>query len=311
MEESDTPRFNDISGATTYQVNEETTITHTPELPKNFPLKSVDNNLKTADKIKVNLSPSSLNTYFQSPLLFYLKYIAKVPDDTEVPKCYGLSGSIVHDCLEHYAQKKIDRDGALMKFLQDWLGQDIEGHPDVKGYPLNKEVYLKALLNGLQIVDDHENHIAEEIISFPLHETETHKIGIKGIVDLQANPKGDDDLLIIDYKTSNSVNTGEEFKRQALFYTMLIHKKKDIIPKKSIFHYLKLDKKKEYEFTIQDIEAFKEELQATAEEIADYGNEIGNFPIGKIDDLFNSKKRACKAEVKRRDKEKNELSGYF
>ena len=57
-------------------------------------------------KISFNLSPSSINVYYQSPLLFYLKYIAKVPDDTSVPVCYGLSGSIVHECLEKYAKKE-------------------------------------------------------------------------------------------------------------------------------------------------------------------------------------------------------------
>ena len=58
-------------------------------------------------KISFNLSPTSINTYYQSPLLFYLKYIAKVPDDTDVPVCYGLSGSIVHGGLEKYAKRLV------------------------------------------------------------------------------------------------------------------------------------------------------------------------------------------------------------
>ena len=80
---------------------------------------------KSNNKISLNLSPSSINTFYQSPLLFYLKYIAKVEDDTPVPVCYGLSGNIIHSCLEKYAKNELDRDSAYSFLLTQWKKQNL------------------------------------------------------------------------------------------------------------------------------------------------------------------------------------------
>ena len=72
-------------------------------------------------KVSFNLSPTSLNLFYQSPLLFYLTYIAKVPDDTPVPLCYGLSGTIVHECLEKYAKKELDRDESCLHLINQCI----------------------------------------------------------------------------------------------------------------------------------------------------------------------------------------------
>lgn len=255
---------------------------------------------KKEGQIKFNLSPSSLNTYFQSPLLFYLKYIEKVPDDTRVPVCYGLSGNIVHDCLEKYAEKQLSRDEAYKFLITEWEKKNLNYHKDMKDQPLDRQVYLLALIKGLQVVDDHEGHVCEEMIQFPLIENESLKIGIKGIIDLQAIEKKSGGRVIVDYKTSNSINQGKDFERQALFYNYLVNKEKDVLPEKTIFHYLKLGTPKVYTFSKGDLEAFEGELLEIANKIMGYGLEIGNYPIGNIDDTFNSKRGACEAEVQRR-----------
>jgi hypothetical protein len=252
-------------------------------------------------KISFNLSPTSLNLFIKSPLLFYLQYIAKVPDDTKVPVCYGLSGNIVHDCLEKYGKGELDRDSVYLSFAEKWVRCNLEFHEDVKGNILDKEIYLGALLKGMGIVERHEDHVCEEIIKFPFVEDKNMKIGVKGIIDLQAKKKSEGGPVVIDYKTSNSVNGGKDFERQALFYNYLIHKKKDFLPKKTSFHYLKLGVEKVYEFSYKDVKAFNDELQSVANRILSYGNEIGNYPVGDINDLFNSKKRACLREVSRRN----------
>jgi CRISPR/Cas system-associated exonuclease Cas4 (RecB family) len=254
---------------------------------------------KRDKKIEFNLSPSSLNTFYKSPLLFYLTYIAKVLDDTKVPVCYGLSGRIVHDCLEKYAKKEFDRDGAIIYLIEQWDKYNLDNHPDIKNEPLKKEEYILALINGLKIVDKHDNHICEEIIKFDFIENEDMKIGIKGVIDLQAKENNED--VILDYKTSNSINQSKDFERQALFYNYLIKKKKDVIPKKTSFHYLKLSEKKEYHFSEEDIIAFEKELKIISNQILEFGKNISNYPIGDINDLFNSKKNACISEVKRRN----------
>ncbi len=256
---------------------------------------------KSEGKITFNLSPSSLNIYYQSPLLFYLTYIAKVPDDTSVPVCYGLSGNIVHECLEKYAKKELTKDQVYLHLAEQWESKNLHIHKDMKGNPLNKIEYIMAVIKGMQVIDQHEDHICEEMIAFPLIENELMSIGIKGIIDLQAREKEKKQLTIIDYKTSNSVNQGKNFERQALFYNMLLHTKKNVIPAKTSFHYLKLGVAKEYCFTEQDILAFKEELHAIAQELLSYGTNIEKYPIGQIDDLFNSKKQACLREISRRN----------
>lgn len=256
---------------------------------------------KEDKKISLNLSPSSLNLYFQSPLLFYLTYIAKVPDDTPVPLCYGLSGNLVHECLEKYAKKELDRDGVFLHLLEGWEKKGLHLHRDAKGNLLNPTDYIDALIRGTQIVDKHEDYICEEKITFPLKENEILKIGIKGIIDLQAVDKNKQQV-ILDYKTSNSVSEDENFKRQALFYNYLLHKKKNFIPAKTSFHYLKLGVSKDYMFGKEDINNFEMELHRIADLILEAGTDIENYPIGRIDDLFNSKKQACLREMHRRNR---------
>ncbi|MBM3230044.1 PD-(D/E)XK nuclease family protein [Candidatus Pacearchaeota archaeon] len=256
--------------------------------------------VKNEEKITFNLSPSSLNIYYQSPLLFYLTYIAKVPDDTKVPLCYGLSGSIVHTCLEKYARKELDVDGVYLLFGKLWGQHQLHVHTDVKGDLLEPLDYLKAIIKGMHIIDQHDEYICEETIAFPLKENDMMRIGVKGIIDLQARNKQAGERVIIDYKTSNSVQHDKQFERQALFYNFLLHKHKQHIPTKTSFHYLKLGIEKEYRFDALDIKAFEEELHAIADELLAYGNCIDNYPIGDVDDLFNSKKQACLREVSRR-----------
>jgi len=276
----------------------------------------MESEIKEEDKISFNLSPSSLNIFYQSPLLFYLTYIAKVPDDTKVPACYSLSGKIVHDCLEKYAKKDIDKDGACLHLAEKWESQNLDIHRDLRGNTLNQIDYLTAMLNGIRIVDSHENHICEEMISFPFKENEIMKIGIKGIIDLQATKKDDSEFVIIDYKTSNSISEGENFERQALFYNLLLHKKKNIIPSKTSFHYLKLGASRNYVFDLDDIEEFKLELDNVADQILSFGTNIEKYPVGEIDNIFNSKKQACMQEIERRKRIENpdylnELNAQF
>jgi len=251
-------------------------------------------------KIFLNLSPTSINTFYQSPLLFHLRYISKVPDDTPVPICYGLSGNIVHDCLEKYAKGELNRDTVFIHFAQQWAKQGLQEHTDISGIPLDQTQYIMALIKGLAVVDEHSSHICEETLSFPFTESNEIKIGVKGIVDLQAIHKPTSKNVIIDYKTSNSVNQGKEFERQAMFYNYLIRRKGKPIPHQTIFHYLKLGADKVYSFSNEDIDSFEDELTSVTRKILNYGTDIANYPAGEIDDLFNSKKKACIREIMRR-----------
>jgi len=257
---------------------------------------------KSEPKVCFNLSPSSLNLFHQSPLLFYLTHIGKVPDDTQVPLCYGLSGNIVHECLEKYAKKELDMDGACMHLIEQWGKRNLHYYKDINGNTLNLTEYLSAMLNGIQIISKHDNSIPEEMIILPFKENEIMKIGLKGIIDLQATERNTNQSVIIDYKTSNGISEDKNFERQALFYNLLLHKKKNNLPSKTCFHYLKLGVHKEHKFSLKEIEEFEKELHEIADKILLYGTDIENYPAGKIDDLFNSKKQACLREIARRKK---------
>ncbi len=248
----------------------------------------------------MNLSPSSINTFYQSPFLFYLTHIAKAPDDTSVPVCYGLSGNIVHSCLERYTKREFDRDEASVHLLSQWEKQNLHIHRDARGGLLDPNEYLRALMHGISLVDQHEDHVCEETIRFPLKENDSLSIGIKGIIDLQAIEKASKQHVIIDYKTSNSISSDTKFEQQALFYNFLIYKKKQQLPAKTTVHYLKLGASKEYLFTLNQLEAWEQELHRVADTILAWGHNADNYPLGKIDDLFNSKRKACLRERERR-----------
>ena len=257
---------------------------------------------KSDNKISFNLSPSSLKVFYQSPLLFYLTYIAKIPDDTPTPLCYGLSGNIVHQCLEKYAKKEMDKDGACLYLINGWEKLNLDNLADLNGNPLNQTDYLMALINGIKFIDQHENHICEETISFPFKENENMKIGLKGVMDLQTTKKGDNSPIVIDFKTSNNLRQDRNFEYQALFYNLLIYKKKNTLPSKTIFYYLKPGLSKCYEFNLEQIEKFHQELHNVAEKLILYGTNIENYPIGDIESVFNSKRQACLKEIERRRK---------
>ena len=53
---------------------------------------------------------------------------------------------------------------------------------------------------------------------------------------------------------------------------------------------------------IPTIEDFEKELNEVADKILLFGTNIENYPIGQIDDLFNSKKQACLREIAKRKK---------
>ena len=76
---------------------------------------------------------------------------------------------------------------------------------------------------------------------------------------------------------------------------------KNILPSKTSLHYLKLGISEEYIFSLEEIEEFEIELHRIADQILLFGLNIENYPIGQIEDRFNSKKQACLREVKRRN----------
>ena len=250
-------------------------------------------------RIEFNISASSLNLFHTSPLQFYYDYIVKEKPDTDVYTAYGDGGTAVHESLEEYengASKTVVR----MKFEEIWKEKNLDNSPIINGF-LKKQDYLFALESGMKIIDNKYTvlHPEEEIL-FPLVDNEKARINIKGIIDLQATEKISNEYVIVDWKTSNRVDEGEDFKRQGLFYTYLTFRKYKKMPKKMIFEYVKIGQTKEYRFTEFEVKEFERKLLDFAEEIQIKGFDIEQYDFGNIEGIFNKHKKKCMNERIRR-----------
>jgi len=184
-------------------------------------------------------------------------------------------------------------------------------------------MYIGAVLNGKKALDnDYDVVASEEKYEIP---TKYPLTNYKGLIDVQAKMKRDieivaesskldekgkpikqkillkiGDFVVMDYKTSSNVDGGEGFKIQGLFYSWIIWKTKGILPKATIFEYTKIDTKKAYVFTLQDLKDFEVWLDKTLDEIIAKGTKIDNYDLGEWDDVFNGYKTLCANEARRR-----------
>jgi len=253
-------------------------------------------------KIKFNLSPSIINVYEQSQLIFYFTKINVMDPDTYVVEGYGAMGSVTHDVLEIYA--KDNSINVLETFELFYKKHNCDNKFGFDRKPLPRTPYLKAVSNGMSLLTNkYENVIAEETIIFPLIDNDDWEINIKGVIDVQANLKSNGDLVIMDYKTSSSVpaDTDLDFKRQGLHYCYSVWRKKGIIPKAMIFEYIKINKKAEYNFTKEDLLEYEQYLKKLANDIMKKGTDIKNYDIGTVNGIFNCHKKRCETEKYNRE----------
>lgn len=252
-------------------------------------------------KIEFNLSPSALNTYLDSELLFYFIQIAKLQEDTKVVQCYSKSGQCVHQILEDFAHKKFDEKDLKVYFDRMWNDYDLNTLIGMNGKPLDKQVYYDAILRGVDLLNTkYKNYKPEEKIVFPLYEDDNFKIGMKGIIDLPCEVDGKN--VICDYKTSSSLpeDGDDSFLRQGKYYSLITYKKHGFVVDEVIFEYLKIKKDKSHKFSEQELLDFEIYLKKIAKEIAMKGTNIENYAIGNIDSIFNGHSKRCIAERERR-----------
>lgn len=261
--------------------------------------------------LKFNLSPSSLNQYKESPLVFFYNYVKKAYPDTEVPDAYGRAGSLVHHILELYIKQSMEGKlfNPLEMFEEQWKKQDID-NAGVLGCPLDKSDYMKSLRVGIELLQNkYDIRDTEEKLMFPLINDVQADINMKGIIDCQGVLKNTQQRIILDWKTSSSIDEGDAFKRQGLFYVCLdflrFKEKHPGVPYDIplvIFEYIKIGKTKSFNFNISEINAFLLALRNIAEEIVEKGFLIDNYDIGDIDSPFNAHKKKCLKEIERRQK---------
>lgn len=252
-----------------------------------------------------NLSPSSLNMYKDSELMFYYNYISKEFPDTQVPQCYGKGGNIVHHILEKYANGQIRKEDVYELFKQEWKLNKMSREISMNGRPLEPQPYLDSIHNGIYKIDNKYRVMkTETMYKFPLRHDSKFRVDAKGIIDVEAKTK-DGVPVLVDWKTSNSITEDNNFKRQGLFYAYLFYKyhrqnSDSSIVCDVVFEYLKLNKSVTYRFNEHHVIKFEKYLHGIMRELEQKYDNITHYKIGNIDSPFNQHKLKCVNEYKRR-----------
>lgn len=262
-------------------------------------------------KVVFNISPSALNLYYTSPLVFYFSKILNLPEDTEVCGVYGEGGNAVHETLEFYnlirvrnITKKNNKERALKYFSENWDKRKLSKLPSMNGNPLSKELYKIATERGIKLLDE-KYHIceAEEEILLPLIDDDRAFIQIKGFIDIKVFDK--EEIQIVDWKTSSKIDKDNtKFKRQMLHYCYMIFKKHNKIVKKCTIEYLKIDKQLTFKFSREEIIDYGDYLIEFAEKIILKGLDKREYDLGDIHYVWNAHKVKCMKECDSRLKGK-------
>lgn len=250
--------------------------------------------------ITFNLSASSISLYLKSQLQFYYQYIKNSPPDTEVVEVYGLGGSCVHEILESYINQNIwDLE---IQFAENWNKKKLNEKKGVNNLPLNYYQYLECVKLGVnKLTYVYKGiKISEEEFLFHFIDDERAKIKLKGYIDLIV--KNNDEIVLVDFKTSSSIEEGS-FDIQAKMYFYLYYKKYNTLPTKIIFEYLKLNKIREYSFTLTDMKEFEGYLKNLVEEIIKKGSDVKQYELGDWDNMFNQHRLKCEKEKFKRENE--------
>ena len=267
-------------------------------------------------KQQINISPSSINTYNESPLIYYFQYVVKKEPDTPTMECYGQAGSLVHDVLEHYIseQEGITQTGedTYIMFDEGWYERKLDSLKGFRNQILSRDEYLRAVMNGQKRYHRYKEQytnttfIPEEVIEMPFYEGKNFSFCLKGIIDVVIRSKENDWCVIVDHKTSSKVSNDPNFLLQGKHYAYLVYKKYGIVPEKVVFDYVKLPdaknicKRKTFVFTEEELIEHEQYLVSFAQGVDEKGYTIGMYKIGKIDSPFNQFRKSCEEEMNRR-----------
>jgi putative RecB family exonuclease len=170
------------------------------------------------------LSPSSITTWKQCPLLFRKRYIEKLPEPTSTALARGIAS---HDALEqlYKLEPSLRNETNLHNlFRQKWS----ELRKDLKYVPLFENELDKERKWGLESLDILSNyflienpvqvqpHITEQRVSIELSSDgggegssdkgshQKHKVELVGVLDRMDKDEQSGDFIIVDYKTGKA-----------------------------------------------------------------------------------------------------------
>ncbi|NQV08276.1 PD-(D/E)XK nuclease family protein [Candidatus Woesearchaeota archaeon] len=212
-------------------------------------------------------SPSSINTYKQCPRKYYYSYIEKLPTK---PNIHLIRGKLVHTVLEDLFKISIeDLDNSnynekLKNRIQNMLVIEWKkNEQQLKRLGLYKDdlqfYFDETMLMVLNFMNNFLYRVESRIKkgeSFreafknltPLTEKKyiSYEHKVQGFID--AIEEIDDEISLIDYKTSKTARISSEYKLQLAIYALLYNEKHKKMPHKvgvnflkDVTHYLDVD----------------------------------------------------------------------
>ncbi len=201
-------------------------------------------------------SPSSIILYKQCPRKYYYKYIVGLP---ESPSIHLFRGKIAHTVLEHFFDidtKEINMQNYELKLkeivqndlLKSWQKYD----KALKNLGLNSDQLKFYFEETVMMLFNWLNTFIDKIKSFdslsfqeifkkltPLREQHfiSHELGVQGFIDTIEQHQ--DEIHIMDYKTSSHFELNDNYKLQLGIYALLYKKKHNQIPHKAGIYFLR------------------------------------------------------------------------
>jgi len=211
-------------------------------------------------KISRVQSPSSINTYKQCPRKYYYQYIEEL---TTKPSIHLIRGKIAHSVLEDFFKVNIENiseesyDFEFKIILHELLSKHWQDSKealsslDLRASEVN--FYLEETKQMLQYwLIDFIKKLSElrPELNFKnafkklTPNTEVYlcskENGVQGYIDAIYD---DDDVKIIDYKTSKRNHMSPAYKLQLAIYAMLYNEEYSRLPDQVGIHFLKFDEK--------------------------------------------------------------------
>jgi putative RecB family exonuclease len=240
-------------------------------------------------------SPSSINTYKQCPRKYYYIYIKKLKT---LPSIHLIRGSIVHSVLEDFFKidaRKLPESGVdhllwglLTDFLKSKWGESSQQLEQLEMTEAQRFFYYEeteqmlhnwfmALMKKLS--RSGKSFTEAFIMWVPKTEEEyiSEKHGIKGYID--AIHEIENEIILMDYKTSNKDVITPEYRLQLAIYALLYYEKHNRLPKQVGINFLKFGERLlDVDETLIKLATLEAELIHTntvTDEIKDYPRKPG------------------------------------
>jgi len=239
-------------------------------------------------------SPSSINLYKQCPRRYFYSYILKYPTK---PNIYCIRGNIVHTALERFfdiESEKVDplnmkKELALhlkKEFSSAWSAKRREllklglSPDELQFYHDDSVQQLANWLNHQFDALDREMKSSDFFVAWSKIKPHAREVlykdmdlSVRGYVD--AIFKDDEQVTVIDYKTSKKFDITPEYRLQLGIYALMYERKHGSAPQKAGIWFLK-DRLRTIDVTEDLIRDARFEIEQI--HFATESSEIGDYP---------------------------------